>query len=241
MSQKKKEEEDSPVLKVVTMHRLEDNRKTRRGRLITVTRNNTDNTSINRTKITRKQKWGEKQLYGYFKRQTSEIFQGNTWAWLKNGNFKRETESPLIAAQNNAIRTNYVKAWIDKTQQNSRYGFCDYRDEKINYIIRECSKLAQNEYKTRHDWVRKVINSELYKKFRFNHTYKWYMHNLESVLENEMHKLLRDFEIQTDHLISARRPDLVIVNKKRTCQIVNFAVLADHRVKLKANEKRDKD
>ena len=36
-----------------------------------------------------------------------------------------------------------------------------------------------------------------------------------SVPENEMHKFLWDFEIQTDHLISARRPDLVIVNKKK--------------------------
>ena len=32
--------------------------------------------------------------------------------------------------------------------------------------------------------------------------------------ENETYKLLLDFEVQTDHLISARRPDLVIPNKK---------------------------
>ena len=37
------------------------------------------------------------------------------------------------------------------------------------------------------------------------------MINLESVLENEMHKLTWYFEIQTDHQVSARRPDLVIV------------------------------
>ena len=35
---------------------------------------------------------------------------------------------------------------------------------------------------------------------------KWYMHNQVSVLENEMHKIFWDFEIQTDHLISLRRP-----------------------------------
>ena len=44
---------------------------------------------------------------------------------------------------------------------------------------------------------------------------KWYMHNLESILENETHKLLWDFEIQTDHQILARQPDQVIVNKKK--------------------------
>ena len=41
------------------------------------------------------------------------------------------------------------------------------------------------------------------------------MHNPESVLENDTHKILWDFEIQTDNLISAKRPDLVVVNKKR--------------------------
>ena len=49
-----------------------------------------------------------------------------------------------------------------------------------------------------------------------------------------MHKLLWDFKIQTDHLISARRPDIVIINKKkRTYRNVDFAVPIDHRVKLK--------
>ena len=64
----------------------------------------------------------------------------------------------------------------------------------------------------------------------------------ESVLKNETHKLLWDFEIQTDHLISTRRPDLVIINnkKKKICQIVNFAVQAGQKLKLKENKKKDK-
>ena len=62
-----------------------------------------------------------------------------------------------------------------------------------------------------------------------------------SLRENATHKLLWDFNIQTDHLISARRPDLIIINKeKRTCKIVDFAVSADHRIKLKECEKKDK-
>ena len=59
----------------------------------------------NGTKISRKQKWEEKKLYGHFKRQTSEISHEKTWTWLRKGNLKRETESLLIAVQNNAIRT----------------------------------------------------------------------------------------------------------------------------------------
>ena len=79
----------------------------------------------------------------------------------------------------------------------------------------------------------------MYKKFRFEHTNKWYMHN--PALENDTHKLLWDFDIHTDHLIWARRPDLIIINKnKRICKIVNFAVSADHRIKLKERVKKDK-
>ena len=41
------------------------------------------------------------------------------------------------------------------------------------------------------------------------------MHNPAAVQENATHKLLWDFEIQTDHLISTRRPDLIIINNKK--------------------------
>ena len=40
------------------------------------------------------------------------------------------------------------------------------------------------------------------------------MDNPEST-ENETHKILYDFEIQTDHPISPRQPDLIIVDKKK--------------------------
>ena len=79
------------------------------------------------------------------------------------------------------------------------------------------------------------------KKFKFDHASKWHMHNPAPVLENDTQKLLWDFDIQTDHLISARRPDLIIIIiKKKICKIVDFAVSADHRIKLKECEKRDK-
>ena len=184
---------------------------------------------------------GSKKLYGHFKQQASDISHKKTWMWPRNRNFKRETESLLIAAQNNAIKANLIKVRIDKTQQKSRCRLCGDRDEVINHIISECSKLAQKEYKIRQDWEGKVIHWELCKKLKFDHANKWYIHNSESLLENEMHKLLWDFEIQTDHLISARQPDLTIINKrKRTSRTVDFAVLVDHWVKFKESKKKNK-
>ena len=101
------------------IRQLEDYIKKCGGRLITATRNNSDDMRISRTEITRKQKWEEKQLYGCFKRLTSDVYPEKMWMRLRKGSLKRKTESLLITAQNNAIRTNNIKAKIDKMPQNS--------------------------------------------------------------------------------------------------------------------------
>ena len=201
---------------------------------------NTDNTWINKTEITRKPKWEEKQLYGRFKRLTGDVSHEKTGTLLRKGNLVRETESQLIASLNTAIRTNCIKARIDKTQQNGRCRLCGDRDETVNNIINECSKLAQKEYKTWHDWVGKVIHWELCKKFKFDHVNKWYMLTPESVLENETRKLLWDFGIQTYHLILSRRPELKIINNKKRELAELWAVPSDLWVKLKEVKKRNK-
>ena len=134
-----------------SIQRLEDYIGKHEGRLFTAIRNNTDNTMDNKMTITRKRKWKEKELYGRFKRLINKISRQKTWTRLRKGIFKRETESILIAAQNNAIRTNHINMRIDRTQQNSKFRLWGDTDETINHIISECSKLAQKEYKTRHD------------------------------------------------------------------------------------------
>ena len=79
----------------------------------------------------------QKQLDGYFKRQADKNSFKKTWTWLRKGNLKRKTETLLIAARNDAIRTHSVKAKIDKMQQNSKRTLhCDI-DETINHILSE--------------------------------------------------------------------------------------------------------
>ena len=70
---------------------------------------------------------------------------------------------------------------------------------------------------------------------------KWYEHEPESVLENKDYKILWDFSIQTDHVIEAWRPDLVVVDKKeRSCKIIDFAVPGDSRIEEKEKDKIEK-
>ena len=97
-------------------------------------------------------------------------------------------------------------------------------------MINESGKLAQKEYKTKHDWVRKVIHWKLYKWLKFDHYNKFYGNQSESVLENETHKILYDFEKQTDHSWCQ------LTRKKTTCQLVDFAVSVKQWVKMKGSE-----
>ena len=94
----------------------------------------------NRMTITRKQKWEGKQLYGHFKQHLTQ----ETWTGLRKGNRISPNKSIKQRIKNQSKR-------IDKTQQNSKCRLCGDKDETINHIISDCSKLAQKEYKTRHD------------------------------------------------------------------------------------------
>ena len=147
------------------------------------------------------------------------------WAWLQNGDLKRETESFIVAAQNQSIRTNLVKARIDKSQGDSLCRMCGKVDESIDHIVSDCSKLAQKEYKRRHENLGKIVRWKLDRKCNFEAGDKWFEPESESVLENEDYKILWYFSIQTDHVIEARRPDLIVVDKKkRICKKIDFTV-----------------
>ena len=71
---------------------------------------------------------------------------------------KRETESVIVAAQNQSIRTNLVKAKIDKYQGDSLCRVCRKLDESIHNVVSGCSKPTQKEYKRRHDNLRKIAH-----------------------------------------------------------------------------------
>ena len=60
----------------------------------------------------------------------------------------------------------------------------------------------------KYDWAGKLIYWELCKWLKNDHVEQWYLHKPEPVLENMANEILLDFEIRTDHAISARRSDL---------------------------------
>ena len=118
---------------------------------------------------------------------------------------------------------------------------CRKVNESLDHVVSRCSKRAQKEYKRRHDNLGKIVHWKLARKCNFEAEGKWYEHEPESVLENEDYKTLWDFSIQTDHVIEARRLDLVVVDKmKRISKIIDFAVPGDSRIEEKEKDKIEK-
>ena len=195
----------------------------------------------------KKQVYGKcmkKQMYGNFKRQTSDLSREKTWTWLEKGKLKRETEFLLIAAENNAIRTNYIKSRINKTQQNSRFWLCGDRDEMINHIISECRKLALKMYEPRHDRLGKVIHRELFKIVKFDQTNMVYTQPQNCPGEGDTQTSLEFRDTNGSlNLGQTNRPcncqEQQKQQKKRTFRIVDFVVPADQKVKLKESKKKD--
>lgn len=105
---------------------------------------------------TRKEKCKEKQLHGNKDEKKNETHE-NTWTWLRKIDLNRKTQSLITVAQDDAIRTNYIIAKINKTQLYSKYRLYGWRNETINHIS-ECTKRPK-EYQKRHDYGRQYAGN----------------------------------------------------------------------------------
>ena len=76
-----------------------------------------------------------------------------SYRWLKSGDIKGETESKIVAAQDEAISTNYFKNKILKEEIESKWWLCKQHEETIDHLTSGCPIFAKNEYLMRTDKV----------------------------------------------------------------------------------------
>ena len=98
-----------------------------------------------------------------------DIEQSNRW--LKSGDIKGETESTIVAAQDQGISTNYFKKIILKGEIESKQ-----HEETIDHLTSGCPILAKNEYLMRHDKVCTHLHYSICKALGIETTDKWYTH-----------------------------------------------------------------
>jgi len=106
-----------------------------------------------------------------------------SYRWLKSCDIKGETESTIVAAQDQAVNTNYFKNKILKKETESKCRLCKQHAETIDHLTSGCPILAEKEYLMRHDKFCTHLNYSVCKALCTETTDKWYTHMPKPVYE----------------------------------------------------------
>jgi len=102
-----------------------------------------------------KKKWKNKVMHGQYITNIDRqlISEEDTFLWLSNRDLKAETESEIVAAQDQALQTKYYVTKLLNTETDIKCRLCQQFDETIDHIISACPILAKEQYTKRHDRV----------------------------------------------------------------------------------------
>jgi len=105
--------------------------------------------------LKKKKKWKNKVMHEQYIRNIDRqlISEEDMFLWLSKGDLKAETESEIVAAQDQALQTKYYATEILNTEIDSKCRLCQQFDETIDHIIPAYPILSKEQYIKRHDRV----------------------------------------------------------------------------------------
>ena len=186
------------------------------------------------------EQWKNKALHGQWP-QLVERMKTDSFKWLQTAHLKPVTEALITAAQDQALHTNWLSYHILRSTDSDLCRRCSQYPETIEHIVAGCPTLAQSVYLERHNTVASAVHWELCHLCGFSCSDQWWCHQPEAVMDSSDYRLLYDFNIFTDHRITARRPDIVLIDKQqRLTRLIDIACVMDRNVVEKHREKIEK-
>jgi hypothetical protein len=189
-----------------------------------------------------KTKWKNKVMHGqYIRSLDRQLISGvDMFHWLSEGDLKTETGSEIVAAQDQALQTEYYATKILNTGTDSKCRLCQQFYETIEHIISACPILANEQYIKRHDRVCAQLHFNICKE-----TGKIGQKTLVSactiISRNKPRSkvtTLWNQQVQTDRTIPNNKPYIIICdNEKRTCMLIDLAIAGDRNVIKKEAKK----
>lgn len=182
-----------------------------------------------------------KPLHGRFFKQLQEthINKELTVKWLNDGRMKGETESLLIAAQDQALNTRFHQRHILHQPVASVCRLCFKAEEHISHLVSGCEALAATEYLQRHNRVAGYVHWRILMHLKVPVVEKYYLHEPDKVVKTENQVIMWDHAVTTDRKVVANRPDIIVLdNKRKACLIIDIAIPDDVNVSKKETEKR---
>jgi hypothetical protein len=101
-----------------------------------VTTTTTSATAAATTMTALKKKWKNNVMHPQYIRNMDRqlISEEDTFLWLSKGDLKAETESEIVAAQDQALNTKYCATNILHTEMDIQCRLCQQHDETIDRI-----------------------------------------------------------------------------------------------------------
>ena len=126
----------------------------------------------------REDKWRRKTLHGKLPEILNKV-SSKTSRWLQTGQLKPPTDVLIIAAQDQAINTDWYSHYILKNLPSDKCRLCNEHSETIGYITTSFPKLMQSIYLDRHYAVASTIHWSLCKQMNFGRAENWWKHQPE--------------------------------------------------------------
>ncbi|TWW59398.1 hypothetical protein D4764_06G0009280 [Takifugu flavidus] len=145
-----------------------------------------------------------------------------------------------MAAQKQALSTRAIEARVYHTRQDPRCGLCGDAPEIVQHITAGCRMLAGKAYMERHNQVAGIVYRNICTEYGLEVPGSRWETPLK-VLENKQAKILWDFQIQTDKMVVANQPDIVVVDKhQKTVVVIDVAIPSDSSIRKKEHKKLEK-
>ena len=159
----------------------------------------------------------------------------------KNGFLKNESRGLIPAAQEQALRANSVKHFIDRTSETPRCRLCGESTETVWHIASGCRKLALKEYRKRHEKVALQVPWKLCRKYGLECKDKWYDHQPLPVAKNREVRITWDMTSFTDQRLKHNRPGITVAHKNtQEWTIIDIDVPADQNIVITQEQKEEK-
>ena len=111
--------------------------------------------------LERQERYRNKSLHGRFFKATDDVRNEKTWEWWRKSGIKIKKETGgllmLMTAQEQAIRTKYIRKVIDKGDIDPKCRMCGERDETVAHILAGC-KMQRHDKSWRHDRVAQALH-----------------------------------------------------------------------------------
>ena len=159
-------------------------------------------------------------MHGQLSRNLDEKLMDNeqSYWWLKSGDINRETESTILAAQDQAVNANYFKNKILREETGGKFQSYKQHEETTDHLTSGCPILAKNEYLMRHDKVCTHLHYSICKALGIEMTDKWNTHtNKQTSKWKEYISVVESSSsTQTDELPICEQEDIHVVESSST-------------------------